>query len=164
VADDLSVGTRDPDTGQPVRDASILPEIAVGPGGSLFVVWQDARFSAGVRDGIALTRSDDGGLTWSAPARINANGSVAAFVPSVNVRADGTIGVAYFDFRENTADRSTLLTDYWLALGERAVWQETQIALRSLRLPTSTATAGRSFRRLPGTRKHRTTFVHCSRG
>src|SRR6185369_9354807 len=30
VADDLSVGTRDPETGQPVRDASILPEIAVG--------------------------------------------------------------------------------------------------------------------------------------
>jgi len=148
VADDLSVGTRDPDTGQPVRDASILPEIAVGPGGSLFVVWQDARFSAGVRDGIALTRSDDGGLTWSPPVRVNANGTVAAFVPSVNVRADGTIGVAYFDFRANTADRNTLLTDYWLARSANGtVWQETQIAAAfDLAVaPTSTATTPEGF-------------------
>jgi len=143
VADDLSVGTHDPDTGQPVRDASILPEIAVGPGGSLFVVWQDARFSGGVRDGIALARSDDGGVTWSAPTRVNANGTVAAFVPSVNVRADGTIGVAYFDFRANTADRNTLLTDYWLGRSANGtVWQETQIAAAfDLAVaPTSTAT------------------------
>ena len=148
VADDLSVGTRDPDTGQPVRDASILPEIAVGPGGSLFVVWQDARFSGGVRDGIALTRSDDGGLTWSAPARVNANATVAAFVPSVNVRADGTIGVAYFDFRANTADRNTLLTDYWLTRSANGtVWQETQIAAAfDLAVaPTSTATTPEGF-------------------
>jgi hypothetical protein len=148
VADDLSVGTRDPDTGQPVRDASILPEIAVGPGGSLFVVWQDARFSGGVRDGIALTRSDDGGLAWSAPVRVNANGAVAAFVPSVNVRADGTIGVAYFDFRANTADRNTLLTDYWLARSANGtVWQETQIAVAfDLAIaPTSTATTPEGF-------------------
>src|SRR4029078_12241924 len=125
----LSVGTRDPETGQPVRDASILPEIAVGPGGSLFVVWQDARFRAGARDGIALTRSDDGGLNWSAPVRVNANGAVAAFLPSVSVRADGTIGVPYFYFRANTADRNTLLTDYWLARSSNGtVWQETQIA------------------------------------
>ena len=148
VADDLSVGTRDPDTGQPVRDASILPEIAVGPGGSLFVVWQDARFSGGVRDGIALTRSDDGGLTWSAPVRVNANAAVAAFVPSVNVRADGTIGVAYFDFRANTADHNTLLTDYWLARSTNAsVWQETQVAAAfDLAVaPTSTATVPEGF-------------------
>jgi len=148
VADDLSVGTRDPDTGQPVRDASILPEIAAGPGGSLFVVWQDARFSAGVRDGIALTRSDDGGLTWSPAARVNSNGAVPAFVPSVNVRADGTIGVTYFDFRANTADRNTLLTDYWLARSSNGtVWQETQIvaAFDLAIAPTSTATTPEGF-------------------
>jgi hypothetical protein len=148
VADDFSVGTRDPETGQPVRDASILPEIAVGPGGSLFVVWQDARFSAGVRDGIALARSDDGGLTWSAPVRVNANGAVAAFVPSVSVRADGTIGVAYFDFRANTSDHNTLLTDYWLARSANGtVWQETQIAAAfDLAVaPTSTATTPEGF-------------------
>lgn len=129
IADNLSVGTRDPDNVTPVRDSTITPSIAVGPGGSLFVAWQDARFSSGARDGIALAHSDDGGLTWSAPARVNANIDVAAFSPSVHVRADGTIGVSYYDFRANSADKATLLTDYWLARSaDGAAWQETQVA------------------------------------
>jgi hypothetical protein len=129
IADQLTLGTRDPDSGAPVRDSSIVPEIAVGPGGSLVVVWQDARFSNGVRDGVALSRSTDGGLTWSAPARVNASIAVAAFSPVVNVRGDATIGVSYYDFRPNTSDRATLLTDYWLARStDAATWHESQIA------------------------------------
>ncbi len=63
VADNLSVGTRDPDTGAAVRDSSLVPAIEVGPGGVLYVLWQDARFSAGARDAIVLSRSTDGVLT-----------------------------------------------------------------------------------------------------
>jgi hypothetical protein len=129
IADELSVGTRDPDGGAPVRDSSLVPAIAVGPGGTLFVVWQDARFSAGSRDGIALSRSTDGGLTWSAPARVNADPAVPAFSPTATVRGDGTIGVTYYDFRPNTADRSALLTNLWLARSADTVaWGETQVA------------------------------------
>ena len=61
-------------------------------------------FPAGVRDGIALSRSTDGGLTWSAPVRVNRDPSVQAFSPTVTVRDDGTIGVTYYDFRNNTTD------------------------------------------------------------
>jgi hypothetical protein len=129
IADNFGVGTRDPDTGQPVRDSSLVPAIAVGNGGSMFVVWQDARFSGGVRDGIALARSDDGGFTWSTPVRVNSNAAVPAFSPSVHARADGMIGVTYYDFRANTADRNTLLTDYWLTRSaDAATWQENQIS------------------------------------
>ena len=129
IADDLSIGTRDPDTNTPVRDSTITPSIAVGPGGSLLAAWQDARFSSGARDGIALARSDDGGMTWSAPTRVNGDASVAAFSPSVHVRGDGTVGVSYYDFRANTTDKATLYTEYWLARsGNAANWQENQIA------------------------------------
>lgn len=129
IADNLGVGTRDPDTSTPVRDSSITPSIAVGPGGSLFAVWQDARFSSGARDGIALARSDDGGASWSLPTRVNADASVAAFSPSAHVRGDGTIGVSYYDFRANTTDKATLYADYWLARsGDAATWQDSQIA------------------------------------
>jgi hypothetical protein len=63
------------------------------------------------------------------PTRVNANANVAAFSPSVHVRGDGTIGVSYYDFRQNTADKTTLYTDYWLARsGNAATWQENQIA------------------------------------
>ena len=108
------MGSRDPETGTPIRDAASLGSIAVSPAGELFAVWQDARFSSGVRDGIAFSRSADGGLTWSAPVRINTDPAVQAFVPTIHVRTDGTIGVTYYDLRSNTANPATLPTDYWL--------------------------------------------------
>ena len=129
IADNLAVGTRDPDSGTGVRDASLVPQIAAAPNGDLYAVWQDARFSNGARDGIALSRSSDGGMNWSAPVRVNGNSSVAAFVPSVHVRADGQVGVSYFDFRPNTSSTATLLTSYWLARSSNGTsWSENQIA------------------------------------
>ena len=105
VADLLAVGARDPATQLPIRDGSIIPEIAVAPNGQrALIVWQDARFSGGTVDGIALSRSTDGGLTWSTPAQVNSARAVAAFTPSIRVRADGTIGITYYDLRSNTAD------------------------------------------------------------
>ena len=90
-----ALGASDPATGHPIRDGSVLAQMAVAPDGSLDIVWQDARFT-GLRDGIALARSTDAGRTWSQPVRVNADSAKAAFTPQVDVRADGTIGVSYF--------------------------------------------------------------------
>ena len=130
VADLLAVGTRDPQTGAIVRDAAILGEIAADPAGNLVVVWQDARFSGGMRDAISNSRSTDGGLSWSAPRAINGATGAAAFVPVVAARADGVIGVIYYDFRDDTADATTLLTDLWLARSADAgaTWIEARLA------------------------------------
>ena len=130
IADDLAIGARDPQTGAAVRDSADIAQIAVAPDGSLYVVWQDARFSGGAVDGIALSRSTDGGQHWTAPVRINRAGSVAAFVPSVHVRGDGTVGVSYFDFRSNTTSTTSLLTDYWLAYSDDggATWRESRVS------------------------------------
>ena len=115
IANILSVGTRDPDTNIPVRDSSLVPQIAVGANGVFNVVWQDSGFTNGVRDGIALSRSSDGGLTWSDPVQVNSTSAVAAFSPSVHVRGDGMTGISYFDFRSNTSLATTLPTDHRLA-------------------------------------------------
>ena len=125
----LGIGTRDPETGAAIRDSGSLGQISVGPQGQLYVVWQDARFSNGARDAIAISRSIDGGLTWTAPLRVNADASVQGLIPSVNARADGTIGVSYFDMRSNTVDPTTLLTDYWLATSRDGVnWTDHRIS------------------------------------
>ena len=125
----LGIGTRDPETGAAIRDGGFLGQISVGAQGQLYVVWQDARFSNGTRDAIAFSRSIDGGLTWGPPVRVNADASVQGLIPSVSARADGTIGVSYFDMRSNTADAATLLTDYWLATSRDGVnWTDRRIS------------------------------------
>jgi len=129
IAQAQALGVRDPENRTDVRDSATLGSIAVSRQGMLVTVWQDARFSGGVRDGIALSRSTDGGLTWSAPVRVNREPNVPAFSPTVTVRDDGTIGVTYFDFRNNTADPTTLPTDLWLAQSvDGATWRESHVA------------------------------------
>jgi hypothetical protein len=109
------VGTTDPRNGGTVRDGSDLASASVSPGGVIYLAWQDSRFSGGNHDGIAMAQSADGGLTWSAPVQVNADRAVQAFTPAIQVRADGVIGVTYYDLRNEAAGPAgTLLTDCWI--------------------------------------------------
>ena len=129
VAGDLAVGAFDPHTHVFLRTGAGLPAGAAIPGGGLVVVWEDSSFSGGLYDGIALSESTDAGQTWSAPVEVNRDPAVQAFTPSVAVLADGTIGVTYYDFRNNSSNASTLLTDYWFASSSDAVhWSEQHIS------------------------------------
>jgi hypothetical protein len=83
-----------------VHSAGSEEEAAIDPKtGALYVVWQDGRFSNGAYDEIALSTSADGGITWSAPARVSTPSGSAAINPAVAVTSDGTVGVTYYDFR-----------------------------------------------------------------
>lgn len=130
VSDVRAVGTYDPQNfARTLRDGANLGAFASGPNGMLVAVWQDSRFSGGARDGIAFSRSDDGGDTWSTPVAINAVPQAQALLPAVTVRADGTIGVLYYDMRNDTADPSTLLVDAWLATSQDGVnWNERHVS------------------------------------
>jgi hypothetical protein len=111
---------RDPDDSAAHRTGDINPEAAVDPNtGAIYVVWQDSSF--GPRSSIALSRSTDGGLTWSTPIKVNATptniplGNQQAFTPNVSVNNAGTVAVSYYDFRNNTADGgATTPTDAWV--------------------------------------------------
>ncbi len=129
IAQALALGVQDPENGTGVRDSATLASIAVGKQGVLVAAWQDSRFSAGLRDGIALSRSTDGGLTWSPPVQVNRVPAVQAFSPTVTIRDDGTIGVTYFDFRNNTMDPTSLPTDLWLTQSSDGVtWRESHVS------------------------------------
>jgi hypothetical protein len=115
-----TIGVTDPETEDDVRTGDIIPDVAVNrTNGRLYAVWQDARFNGGAADAIAFSQSLDGGLTWSTPIKVNQTptaipiGNQQAFTASVEVADDGTIGVTYYDFRNNTADPTTLQTDYF---------------------------------------------------
>ncbi|HEX4597088.1 MAG TPA: sialidase family protein [Burkholderiaceae bacterium] len=127
-----SVQTRDPLSGAPVRDGSILGSFAADPrSGSttLYAAWEDATPVTGHSyNAILLSRSIDGGATWSGPVRVNADLAVPAFDPAVTVRSDGEIGLTYYDFRGSLAGGG-LPVSYWLARSSDggATWTEAQI-------------------------------------
>jgi hypothetical protein len=128
VADLRAIGARDPETGALIRDGAMLPTAAAAPDGSLWLAWQDARFSGGQRDAIAVSRSVDGGRSWSAPAAINRIAGAAAFTPTLHARADGLIGVMHYDLRSNTVDAATLLADAWLLTSRDGLnWSESHV-------------------------------------
>jgi hypothetical protein len=114
----------DPDNGSDNQNGigaiGAFHSTAVDPrNGNLYAVWMDARFSGGQYDSIAFSRSTDGGFTWSDPIQVNQTptnipaGDQQAFTAEVAVAADGTVGVTYYDFRNNTSSAG-LTTDYWL--------------------------------------------------
>jgi hypothetical protein len=116
----LVIDPDDPNTAtRTVRTGDIIPQITVDPNsGAIYVVFQDSRF--GPRSSIAFSQSLDGGLSWSPTIKINKTptnislGNQQAFNPVASVLDDGTIGVRYSDFRNNTPDVATLGTDEFI--------------------------------------------------
>lgn len=147
-------GVRDPGDGTNVRDPGFFPNPAEDPrNGVLYNVWQDTRFSAppGVSpvdadpgvliDEVALSFSEDQGITWSEPIKVNKTPADLpllhrqAFLPSVAVASDGTVVVTYYDFRNYTAGSPILATDYWASyhrpgsgpITDPSTWQEVRL-------------------------------------
>jgi hypothetical protein len=115
--DPTFAGAVDPDNGRLIRGGD-LPDFAVDPhNGNVYAVWDDDSLN-GI-DSIFFSQSTDGGSTWSAPAKINQTptnipaGDQQAFTATVQVAANGTVGVTYYDLRSNTSTPG-LPTDYWL--------------------------------------------------
>lgn len=130
IADLRSVGTHLPSQPQAaVRAGEVLGTFAVNPvTGTLYAAWQDSRFSGGARDSIALSQSQDGGATWSAPVRVNADPLVPAFTPTLDVLPGGAIGITYYDFRQ-PGSASFQPTEFWLATSRDGIsWRETRLA------------------------------------
>jgi hypothetical protein len=123
----------DPDTPNPtsldqtVRADDYLPDIAVDHAtGDIYVVWSDG---LGTRvNNVVITKSTDGGRSWSAPKVIDQTPGPHAFNQTVQVAADHTVAVLYYDFRNNTPAPG-LPTDVWLTQSTDggANWEEQHV-------------------------------------
>jgi hypothetical protein len=152
IAPSREIGAFDPDTGRRIRAEGGIPEVAIDrASGALYVVWQDASFS-GV-DEIALSISTDNGQTWSMPIKVNQTPRSAtaanqqAFVGGVHVTPDGTVGVTYYDFRNNDANPG-VPTDYWIVhcdadCADPASWHEPESRLTTASFDIEQAPAAR---------------------
>ena len=109
----------DPDNPNPssldetVRAGDFIPDIAVDhTTGALYVVWADG-LGTNVNN-VVLAKSTDGGRHWSTPQVVDQTPGPHAFNGTVEVTANGTVAVMYYDFRNNTP-AAGLPTDVWLA-------------------------------------------------
>ena len=124
-------GAHDPDTGASVRSGGLI-DFAVD-GNSAYAVWEDAVAGAPTTGRVLFSQSTDGGATWSPPTVISKSpAGVDAFIPTIAVNASHTLGVTYYDFRNNTPGGSAD-TDVWLvrctaACTSAGNWAETHVA------------------------------------
>jgi hypothetical protein len=135
--DPAFLGAFDPDHPDLLIRGGDLPDFAVDrSSGMLYAAWDDD--SVGGIDSIFFSQSSDGGLTWSAPVKINKTptnvppGDQQAFTATVKVAANGTVGVSYYDLRNNTPAPG-LSTDHWFvhchgSCTDPANWAETHVA------------------------------------
>jgi hypothetical protein len=76
----------------------------------------DRRFNDPDHDDILLSRSRDGGLTWSAPVVVDHTPrGVDAFTAMVDVDSQSRVAVSYYDFRNDAPGDGELSTDFWVA-------------------------------------------------
>jgi BNR repeat protein len=138
---------RIPDGSFPVRAGG--DDIAVDPAtGDLYAAWTDSRFNDGAHNDIVVSKSTDGGLTWSAPAKASKNPvGVDAFTPSIHVNGDGDIAVTYYDFR-NAVTGPVVATDFWFELSSNggSTWTESRLTSSSFDIATApVAPASRGY-------------------
>ncbi len=88
--------------------------------GSIHLVWEHVFDLDGSTVQVAFASSSDGGATWSTPTRIdrtppNATPTLEqAFLPSVEVSGDGTVGVTYYNFQnDDLAEEPPASADHW---------------------------------------------------
>ncbi|HEX8099607.1 MAG TPA: hypothetical protein VF660_05325 [Actinomycetota bacterium] len=122
-----------------LADANVTPTLGVGAsadGGTIYVTWERPETS-GCPDpslpcfSLMLAKSADGGVSWQEPARVgpiilgptlNGNGPNVPAGPSIAVNNEGTVGIAFYDQRNDPATHwdpvekklVTVQTDYWL--------------------------------------------------
>ncbi len=114
VSNQQTVNDFAPNTGALLRTGAGLPSVAIDANnGDLYVVWEDARFTGGTVNQVVISRSTNGGTTWSGPAVVSNLNSKPAFTPTVAVNSGGTVAVTYYDFRNPDGSTVGQPTDYW---------------------------------------------------
>jgi len=144
----FEVAHRIPDGTFPVRAGG--DDIAVdAQSGALYAVWTDGRFNDGSHNDVVLSKSTDGGVTWSAPIKVSGNPvGVDAHTPSVEVNALGQVAVAWYDYRNDVSGDAAASTDYFNAISSDGgtTWTEQRLTSASFDISTApVAPASRGY-------------------
>lgn len=100
----------DPGTGKELRFSGQNIDATVA-GNAVYLSWFEDHTDFST---ILIARSDDAGLHWRTQ-RVVVRERAQAFLPTLAVAGDGTLGMLWFDLRHYTAGSATLDTDVWFS-------------------------------------------------
>jgi hypothetical protein len=123
-----------PETGEHsvVRGAEGWSPIAdVAPDGTVYVAWADRGSPADDPDRMTelkVARSSDAGRTWSVRTAFRLR--TEAFLPAVAVDRRGTVGLVWYDWRNDRLGDASLTTDFWFASSRDGArtWKRSHVA------------------------------------
>ncbi len=119
---------RDPDSGAALSEGLSYQNVSVttAPDGSVYVAWHEIDQDSSSR--IHYARSTDGGWRWTSGSVVTR--PFQAFLPTIAVAGDGTVGVTYFDFRNDRMGDMQLSTDLWFRHSHDGgrTWVETHLS------------------------------------
>jgi len=115
----------DPETGNELPQPG-FPSAAVSPDGTVYVTSEASTSpDAGA---VSISRSGDGGRTWTTGELPGV--TAFAFEPAIAVDAHGTLGITWYDLRNDRRGDATLTTDVWFARSRDrgATWRQEHLA------------------------------------
>lgn len=102
------------------------PSSTVAPDGTVYVAYENS--TSPTSGGIGVVRSRDGGVTWTT---ITLPGvSAFAFEPAIAVDKHGTVGVIWYDLRNDRPGDNATTADVWFAHSKNGgtTWRQTHVA------------------------------------
>jgi hypothetical protein len=100
----------DQETGIPLPQPG-FPSAAVAPDGTVYIAFEDS--TSATSGAIGVLRSRDGGRTWTSTTLPGVHGF--AFEPAIAVDAHGTVGVTWYDLRNDRPGDAALTAGVWFA-------------------------------------------------
>lgn len=90
------------------RSMTPAPQMAINSSGDIFIVFaSDSIAGPGLDLDVFLTKSTDGGATWSAPLRVSSTSTGHQYNPAIAIDSLGEINVNYLDRRDDTGNCRT---------------------------------------------------------
>jgi len=115
----------DPETGEQLPQPG-YPSSTVAPDGTVYIAYEHS--TAPDAGAIGLLRSSDGGVTWSSSTLPGV--SAFAWEPVIAVDQHGTVGVIWYDIRNDRPGDGMTSADVWFAHSDDggASWRQSHVA------------------------------------
>jgi hypothetical protein len=89
------------------RSMTPAPQMAIDSAGNIYIVFANDTAAPGTDLDVYITKSTNGGASWSAPQRVSSTSAGHQFNPAIAIDSSGRINVTYQDRRDDAGNCRT---------------------------------------------------------